>query len=203
MKKLILTLVAAAAIGALVAGFALAQEKGKASEQPMFSPEEMAAWQKASTPGLHHKHLAELAGAWKAVCTMWMKPGAEPETAEIKVVCESLFGGRYLLEKSEGMMMGMPFEGMSLNGYDNLKGKHTTAWIDNMGTGTMYAEGTCSDSCTVNTQYAVQTDPMTGKDAKVKMVNRTIDKNTRVFEYYMVGDDGSEFKTMEITYTRM
>jgi len=134
---------------------------------------------------------------------MWMKPGTEPQVAELKAVCEPILGGRYLVEKIEGSMMQMPFEGMSISGYDNIKGKHTTVWIDNMGTGTMLAEGECTDNCAVITERAVQTDPATGKDSKVKIVIRAIDKNKHVFEYYMVNDDGTEFMTMEITYTRM
>ena len=203
MRKLILILVAVAAIGALIASVALAQEKAKAPEQPMFSPEEMAAWQKAATPGPHHKCYTELAGSWKAVCTMWMQPGAEPQTAEMKAVCEPLFGGRYGVEKIEGMMMGMPFQGMSIGGYDNIKGKHTLVWIDNMTTATVYSEGACSDNCTVETHEYTQKDPMTMKDTKVKMVSRITDKNNRVLESYIIGDDGKEFKTMEIKYTRM
>jgi len=34
-------------------------------------------------------------------------------------------------------------------------------------------------------------------------VGRTIDKNKHVLESFMIGDDGSEFKNMEIVYTRM
>ena len=32
--------------------------------------------------------------------------------------------------------MGMPFNGLSLEGYDNAKKEFTSIWIDNMGTGT-------------------------------------------------------------------
>jgi uncharacterized protein YxjI len=100
-------------------------------------------------------------------------------------------------------MMGMPFQGMSIGGYDNIKGKHTLVWIDNMSTATVYSEGACSDNCTVETHEYTQKDPMTMKDTKVKMVSRITDKNNRVLESYIIGDDGKEFKTMEIKYTRM
>jgi len=55
----------------------------------------------------------------------------------------------------------------------------------------------------VETHEYTQKDPMTGKDTKVKMVSRITDKNNRVLESYIIGDDGKEFKTMEIKYTRM
>lgn len=204
MRKLSVALIIIAVVGMIAAGVAIAgQEKGQVPQQPQVKPEEMAAWQKAATPGPHHKHFADMVGAWKAEVKMWMAPGAEPMMSEMKAQCESLFDGRYCAEKIEGVMMGMPFQGMSISGFDNLKGKHTLVWIDNMGTGTIYSEGDCSDSCRVETHQYVQKDPMTGKDMKVKMVSRLIDKNKWVLESYMVGEDGKEFKNMEITYTRM
>jgi hypothetical protein len=203
VKKIIIALIALAVATVLATGFVLAQEKAKTQEQPQPSPEEMAAWQKAATPGPHHQHYAEMAGAWKAETKIWMQPGTEPMLSEMKATCDVLFDGRYCVEKIEGTMMGMPFQGMSVAGYDNVKGKHTMVWIDNMGTGTIYSEGDCSDNCTVETQQYTFKDPMTGKDVKVKMVARTIDKNKHVLESFMIGDDGSEFKNMEIVYTRM
>ncbi len=209
MKKLVFAAIAAALAAAVFAGVAPAQEKsktqekGKAQEQAPFSAEEMAAWQKSAAPGPHHKRFTDAVGNWKAETKMWMQPGMEPMVSEMKAQCEALYDGRYLVEKVEGVMMGMPFYGMSINGYDNVKGKHTMVWIDNMGTGTIYSEGDCSDNCTVETHQYSYMDPMTGKDVKVKMVARTIDKNKRVLESYMIGDDGKEFKNMEITYTRM
>jgi len=40
------------------------------------------------------------------------------------------------------MMMGMPFEGIGINGYDNLKKKFVSTWIDNMGTMIVMSTGT-------------------------------------------------------------
>jgi len=37
--------------------------------------------------------------------------------------------------------MGMPFEGMGLDGYDNASKEYISIWIDNMGTGIMYMKG--------------------------------------------------------------
>ena len=208
MRRLFSALLTVAAICVLAAGVAFAgQEKGQqevqAPQQLQVSAEEMAAWQTAATPGPHHKRFAEMVGSWKAEVKMWMAPGAEPMVSETTAKCETLYDGRYCVEKIEGMMMGMPFQGMSISGYDNLKGKHTVVWIDNMGTGTIYSEGDCSEDCTVGTYRYVYKDAMTGKDQKVKMVSRLVDKNKMILESYMIGEDGKEFRNMEITYTRM
>ncbi|UCH83734.1 MAG: DUF1579 family protein, partial [Candidatus Latescibacterota bacterium] len=80
---------------------------------------------------------------------------------------------------------------------------HTMVWFDNMSTTMYYSEGDCSDNGKVETHHSSHRDAMTGEDVKVKMVTRFVDKDKHVFEYYMVNPDGSEFKSMEIVYTRM
>ncbi|UCG52788.1 MAG: DUF1579 domain-containing protein [Candidatus Latescibacterota bacterium] len=207
MKKVMFLVTVGLITAVLVSSFAVAgQEKTageKAKEHGQPSPEEMAAWQKAATPGPHHKLYKDMVGMWNAECTYWMQPGAEPQVAPLKAEFKMLFGDRYLVQTIEGEMMGMPFKGMGISGYDNLKGVHTMVWIDNMSTATMYSEGECAENCTVETHHSVHKDAMTGMDQKVKTVSRIIDKDKHVFEYYMVDPSGGEFKSMEITYTRM
>ena len=40
-------------------------------------------------------------------------------------------------------MMGMPFTGHGMRGYDNVSGKYWSTWNDSMSTGMMVSEGTC------------------------------------------------------------
>jgi hypothetical protein len=144
-----------------------------------------------------------MVGTWKAVNKMWMQPGTDPQIAEMKAEYKLLYDGRYLLQTLEGEMMGMPFRGMGISGFDNLKGKHTMVWFDNMSTATLFCEGDCAEHCTVETHYFSNINPATGDEEKTKTVTRIIDDNKHVFEYFMIGADGSEFKSMEITYTRI
>ena len=187
-------------IAASMVGVGVAQDKEKTAE--MYSPEEMAAWQKAAAPGPHHARFKNMVGAWNAKNTYWMQPGGDPQVATMKAEYKTKFDGRYLVSKLEGPMMGMPFEGMGIAGYDNVKGVHTMVWCDNMSTSILYSEGECSDECQVETLYMDQKDPITGNDMKVKIITRIIDNDKHVFEYYMINPDGSEFKSMEIVYTR-
>lgn len=53
-----------------------------------------------------------------------------------------ILGGRYQQSMHTGSFNGMPFEGISLVGYDNTKKVFMSSWADNMGTGSMYMEGT-------------------------------------------------------------
>ena len=71
-----------------------------------------------------------------------------------------------------------------------------------MGTGIMHLKGEWNDPKKVMTLNGFMTDPMTGKDSKVKETFTVVDDNTHVMEMYMEGPDGKEFKTMEIVYKR-
>ena len=66
-----------------------------------------------------------------------------------------------------GNMTGMPFEGMSLMGYDNAKKIFTNTWVDNFGTGTITMEGTWDDKTKSITLKGKGIDPMSGKPVQV------------------------------------
>lgn len=195
-----LAILALGALGAaFVVGVSLAGDQDKKAE---YNEQEMKAWMEAMAPGEHHKHFAKLEGEWNAAVTTWQAPGIDPVKAEGKSTYKVILGGRYLMQDFKGAMMGMPFEGIGISGFDKVAGKHTAVWIDNFGTQTMYSEGMCSDHCMKETHETTMKSPMTGEDMKIKMITTIIDDNKHVFEYYMPAPDGSMFKTMEIVYTR-
>jgi hypothetical protein len=193
-------------VTALIAGaatslvFADKQDKAKSAESGM-TPEQMAQWQSAATPGEHHQHLKGFVGEWNTTIKSWQAPGAEPEVSTGKSTVELVMGGRYALEHFEGTMMGMPFRGLGVIGYDNVAKKHTTVWLDNMSTQMLYSEGNCSNHCMTTTFQATMRSPF-GGEVKMRFVTNVVDDNKRLFEYYMIGEDGAEFKSMEITYER-
>ena len=110
-------------------------------------------------------------------------------------------GGRYQLGTHSGNMMGQPFEGQSTLGWDNARKVLVSSWIDNMGTGIMYMEGTWDDATKTVTFKGKTTDPMTGKEMDVKETFAIINDNTQKMEMFM-NMGGQEMKTMEITFTR-
>jgi hypothetical protein len=112
-----------------------------------------------------------------------------------------LLGGRFQQSKHTGNMMGMPFEGISTTGYDNAKKTIVSTWIDNMGTGIMYMQGTYDQASKTINLSGTAVDPMTGNDMKVREVFKWIDDNTQQMEMFMT-QNGQEFKTMEIKLTR-
>ncbi|MBC7887437.1 MAG: DUF1579 domain-containing protein [Ferruginibacter sp.] len=162
---------------------------------------EMKAWQNYMTPGEVHKMMAQSDGEWNDDITMWMDPAAPPTKTTATTKNEMIMGGRYQISKVTGNMMGMPFEGMSLVGYDNAKKIFTSVWVDNFGTGTMTLEGTWDVQTKSITFKGKGIDPMTGKDLSVRQVMKFIDNDKMEMEMYDT-KNGTETKTMEIKSTR-
>jgi hypothetical protein len=163
--------------------------------------DEQKAWMEYMTPGAVHQMLAKCDGEWSFDMTMWMKPDAPPTTSTGTTVNRMILGGRYQESVHKGTFMGMPFEGRGLLAYDNAKKILQSSWVDNMGTGIMNAEGTWDEGTKSATLTGKSVDPMTGKDMGVKEIFKMLDDDHQVMEMYMV-NDGKEFKTMEIKYTR-
>ena len=109
--------------------------------------------------------------------------------------------GRVLVENYSGSMMGMPFTGHSMMGYDNVTGTYWSTWTDSMSTGMMMSEGTCNAkmACTLTGSW---NDPITKGPKTVRMTTRWTSPTTEVFAMHGPGPDGKEMKMMELTYMK-
>lgn len=174
---------------------------GSAFSQDM-SSEDMQKWMAYMTPGPMHQQLALGAGTWNMKNTMWMAPGTEPMVSTGTSVNTMILGGRYLQGNVSASMMGMPFEGISLTGYDNASQKFMNTWVDNMGTGMMYATGTASADGKSVTLNGTMVDPLTGKMCNIREVMYFNADGSMTMEMYGPDANGNEFKTMVVEYTR-
>ncbi len=166
------------------------------------SESEMKAWMDYMTPGDVHKMMEKWDGEWNEEISHWMKPGEQPTKSTASCVNKMILGGRYQESKHTGSFFGSPFEGISTTGYDNKKKIFVSSWVDNMGTGIMNMEGTWDDQTKTMNLSGKCTDPMTGKDCKVRETFKIIDDDTQVMEMYMTQPGQKEYKTMEIKFTR-
>ena len=170
------------------------------SAQDANQDEMMKQWQAYMTPGPDHQMLAAMVGEWEGDITMWMDPSQPPQKSTGTTKYESIMDGRYVVGKFTGMMMGMPFSGMDITGFDNALNVYQNVWIDNMGTGMMMTEGTYDKSTNTVTYKGKMVMPG-GQKADVKNVIKIIDKDNTIFEMYMDMGAG-EMKSMEIKYKR-
>lgn len=160
------------------------------------------AWMAFMTPGDMHQKVAQSVGTWKAEIKTWMGPGSEPTTSIATARGEMILGGRYLQSTYTGEFMGMPFEGASLTGYDNGRKVFVSTFVDNMGTGVMITEGKWNAAKNAIEMKGKQTDPITGKELKVRETLTFNSDGTQLLEMW-TEHKGKEFKGMEIRYTKM
>jgi len=160
--------------------------------------EMMKKMEAAGTPGPAHKALEAFVGNWKAEVKCWHEPGGQPQISHGTAKASWTLNGRFLEEEFQGEMMGKPFRGKSLIGYDNTKQTFNTVWLSDMQTSMFVSEGRGENGNKVITLEGKANCPATGrKDVPMKTVFRVVSPDKHVFEMY----DGNS-KTMEITYTR-
>lgn len=160
----------------------------------------MKAWQESMTPNENHAWMAQLEGNWTYTNTNYMDPSGQPTTSNGKTVMQMVCQGRYLQGHHTGTSFGMPFEGHSTMGYDNISKEFIGNWIDNMGTGFMRSKGTLEgNTLTENATYV----NMEGGEDRMKMVTTIKNKNEHSMVMYMYDPDGNEIKMMEIDYKRV
>ena len=185
-------------------GVAVQDRTGRKSEGAPTEAQKQEMQKKAEaagTPGPAHKALDALVGNWKAEVKCWQEPGGAPNVSQGTAKTSWILNGRFLEEEFHGEMMGRPFTGRSLIGYDNTKQTFNTVWVSDMQTSMFTSEGRGESGYKVITLEGKATCAATGqKDVPMKSVFRVISPTQHVFEMF----DGSRgnAKTMEITYTR-
>lgn len=183
--------VLAAAAALLSVSVVTAQEhKAPPKAQDASAPAGMPA------PGAEHQQLAKATGTWDVMVEGAGMPPSKG-TSEMKMS----LNGFWLTETFSCPMGPMSFEGRSQTGFDPIKGKFVSTWIDNMSPALFVTEGTFDAKTRTLTMVG---DGYDQAGQKVKMRNLTIhkDANTVLFEMYHTGADGKESKVMTITYTR-
>ena len=182
-----------------------AQDKPPVGTAGSMSAEEKAmmdAMVKAGTPGPNHELLASVEGDWTFKSRMWMKPETPPMESSGTVTYSPLYDGRYVEGRFKGDMMGTPFEGRALMGFDNISRKFQSTWADNMSTMIAYMTGD-HDPATKTITYTGTMDDMMkpGTKVRVRQVVRLDSPDSHTMEWYETRD-GKEVKMMEIAYTR-
>src|SRR5262245_56720671 len=113
----------AVVVGAMgfAAGSVYSQDKKPAQPSESDMQKMMAEMAK---PAKQHEQIAASAGEWESDVQMWMQPGAEPTKSKGSVSAKSICNGLWMVGRHGGEMMGKPFEGYELFGYDKDKKKY-------------------------------------------------------------------------------
>jgi hypothetical protein len=174
-----------------------------AAEAQEMSAEEIAAINAAVAPDENHALLESFVGSWNHAIQFYPAPGAEPMEMTATSVAGTEMGGRYLVTEFDGEFLGAPFEGQETMGYDKVKQRYFSLWVDNMSTGPMVAWGTYDAATKTLTMEGTFADPMSGNpEKKVRNTTQLMDDGSVHYENWGPGPDGEFYRTMVIHSTR-
>lgn len=161
----------------------------------------MEIYKNVGTPGEPHKLLGKLEGSWTTTSKGWVEPGKPPVISAGTCEQKLILDGHYLQQVYTGDMMGQPFTGINILGYDNQSGKYESVWLDSMSTGIFYFVGPASRDGRTITQECSYDDPVKGPSVW-RTVTRIKDDNTVEFDMFIKPRRGKEEKMMEMTVAR-
>jgi hypothetical protein len=176
---------------------AKAAAPGKPDEAAM-----MAAMAKQAEVTDNHKKLKALVGKWQTTSRMWSAPDQPPVETKGTAEKRLILGDRFVQEEYKGTVMGKPFSGQGLTGYDNNKQKFTNTWTDTMSTSLFTTEGTADASGKDLVLTGTSFCPIEKRNKSYRQVLHIDSDKKHTLEMFEVGADGKENKTMEVVYTR-
>jgi hypothetical protein len=181
------------------------KEKPMAKEEPPAdaqaeSLEPMKKWLEFAAPGAHHIKLDPLVGKWNYRQTLWMGPDSPPTENSGTTEVRWIMGQRFVQIQSTGKFLDKDFHSMWLLGFDNLKKKYVSCYIDNLGSGLYPAEGGAGPGDRGIILVSRMDDWFTGEhDRGFTYAIRSLDEDKWTFE---MTDLTSGAKAMEVVYTR-
>ncbi|MEJ2085740.1 MAG: DUF1579 domain-containing protein [Acidobacteriota bacterium] len=158
-----------------------------------------------SIPGEPHELLATTVGSWDVTIRIWSDPDPEAEPAsetEGTAVGRWILGERFVETLYEGEVLGRPFEGLKIEGFEKAIEKYVSTWRDNLGTYTLVFKGECEESCRERTMDATFTDPVSKLPFRLKGVTTIEDEDNYTYQSFVITPNGQEFKNMELEARR-
>ncbi|MCZ7640385.1 MAG: DUF1579 domain-containing protein [Verrucomicrobia bacterium] len=146
-------------------------------------------------PGPEHEALKRHEGEW--IATVKSPEGDSKGTMTLKMEC----GGLWLASDFRAEFGGMKFHGRGFDGYDPMKKKYVSVWVDSMSPRPLLLEGTMDAEKKTLTMYGEGPGP-DGKPVKYKNVTRFPDADHQTFTMHVVDADGQATPMLTIEYVR-
>lgn len=190
-------------VGVALAVMMLSGVAAQAQEKKRTHKESVAKVKDVGTPGDEHAVLNPFVGKWKVTGHFWVKPNDEPHISSGTSSIKWTLDGRMLKEEFKGNWFGEPVEGLGYIGYDTMKKKYVSVWMDSLSTSIFHASGKYNSATKTLQQSGRFSYPVTGNaDQPFREEWKIVDNDTHLYVMYVKGAKGKEFKSMELTYKR-
>lgn len=183
----------------IAAGLLVAAGAG-AAVGATFAQEPQDAAASMPKPGPEHEILKKDEGAWNATVKSWMAPGAA--AMEFKGVENNKVGLGGLWMTSDFKTDDGSFVGHGVAGWDAMKKKYVSIWVDNSSMSLGVMHGTWDKDKKMLNFQGEQPDMASGKMMKARQTIEYPDANTRVMKNYVTPAGGTESMNLEVRYTR-
>jgi hypothetical protein len=176
-----------------------AQDKKAGDKKPAADPSMMG-----DTAGPEHAVFAPMVGNWDAAVSFAMAPGAPMMTSKGTYNVRSL-DKMWNVGDFTGDMMGTPFHGVGVLGYDHTTKQYVSYWYDSMASHQASSSGTY-DAAKKTFTMKGKAPNMTG-GSPTEMVDQTEitevkDNDTVLFKMVQAGPDKKDVTVMSIEYKR-
>ncbi len=163
----------------------------------------MKTWLARAEPGAPHALLARMAGSYAIESRFFAGPEAAPVVTAGTVEQTMVLGGRYLRQTFAGTMNGQAYEGFGVLGFDNVKARFFSFWVDGLSTAPLQHEGGCADpECKTLELRGEYLDPATKKKKATRVTLETNEDGQLVQRFFDADGRGRPFKSLELVYTR-
>ena len=195
MKTRLICITTLAFAVALISGNALSEEDPLAAA--------MAKAKKWTAPGKYHREMAYFIGHWD-VETRIVMPGMKMPPTKGTADYKWLIPGRWISSEVKGMMMGALVTSYTIHGFDNVKKKWVTTWVNSMDTAMNRVEGVIVDPTgKVTAQYGTLDEYLTGEhDKPIKVVTRRLTDDKFEMEIWDLGIGEAGAIVIKQTFSR-
>lgn len=172
------------------------------SPVPTASPTAAQAWAAYGAPGPEHAVLARRVGSWHVTVQSWRAPGATPRESNGTARWQALLGGRFFEEQFEIVTPDGTYSAIGVAGFDTIRRRYVSTWIDNEGTAILHSTGTADPTGRVLTFASDSPDPVRGEVHQIRTVETEVDADTWTMEAYRTDSSGREYRSAVFTYRR-